>query len=43
MIIEKVSVYGEVWISDKCTFSDGWQQIVWEHYGIRRLGIGGHM
>ena len=28
MIIEKASVYGEMWISDKCTFSDGWLQIV---------------
>jgi hypothetical protein len=39
MIIEKASVYGEMRITDKCTFSYGWLQIVWENSGIRRLGI----
>jgi hypothetical protein len=43
MVIEKASVYGEMWITDKCTFSYGWLQIVWEHHGIRGLGISGHM
>jgi hypothetical protein len=44
MIIEKAKwVYGEMRITDECTFSDVWLQIVWEHHGIRRLGISGHM
>jgi len=42
MIIEKAKiVYDEM--RAKCTFSDGGLQIVWEHHGIRRLGISGHI